>query len=255
MSDLQPVINQVHYPGVGDVDDCAVIATFWTARAGGYVAPLPTVAAFREAAGRPDQPGPTGLNNDQVWAGVTGTALRTLRGAKYAGPWGPLSGTIRGGAPASLAVLSSVLPAKYRFGFLGAHRIGVQYHAGRFYLANPLAPEGSTPLPIAESYLAAAALAVGVGRAYAVTFPPTPVLHHVLISAHAPVRIATLSAQGCVASWSTHRWGPRPSSARCSARFTLPACSNPSRRSTVVKVASGAFKGKIVHIGTGVTSR
>lgn len=173
---LYGVINQAVYPLTRDVDDCAVIGTFWASRAAGYRGSLPTVPEFRLAAGNPDDPGVAdGLTNAQVWAGVRGTALRHLSPVRWdangqGSDWAGLMALIRLGYVASLAVLSSKLPANLRFGFDGWHRVGIAWDDGRLYLANPLAPQGSAPLPIGEGALQAAAMPFG-GSPEAVLFP------------------------------------------------------------------------------------
>lgn len=169
---LWPIITQVGYPGAGDIDDCAIVATFWAARAAGYTGSLPTVAEFRAAAGVPDKPGPTGLLNTQVWRGVQGTVLATLHPIMRAmQPWDVFADALKRGEIASVALDSSKLPSSLRYGFLGAHRVGLAWR-NRWLLANPLGPDQSAPLPIAEDTLKAAILANGGGFVYAVTFPP-----------------------------------------------------------------------------------
>ena len=170
---IYPVISQVTYPLVGDVDDCSVVSTFWAARDAGYAGRLPTVPEFRRAAGVPDRPGPSGIDNYHVWLGVQGTALRDLRGTLWNAKWEPFALAVKGGASASLATLSSKLPPYLRFGFNGAHRVGVAWDGATFMVANPLAPGGSAPLPCPEATLKAAAYAVSAGYALAVTFPST----------------------------------------------------------------------------------
>lgn len=172
MSALEPVINQVGYPGVGDVDDCAVIATFWAARASGYSGSLPSVAAFRSAAGRPDRPGPTGITNGAVWRGVNGTSLRTLKAKIFEGPWLMFRSVVRAGMIASVAIDSSRIPTSLQYGFRGMHRVGVSWEDGQWYLANPLAPSGSRPRTIAEDRVHAASTSAGGGAVLAVVFPP-----------------------------------------------------------------------------------
>jgi hypothetical protein len=168
---IYPVINQVTYPLVGDIDDCTVIATFWAARNAGYTGSLPTVPAFRNAAGEPDVPGANGLTNDQVWRGVEGTILRTLNGTKCEAIWWSYVADVKRGASSSLAVMSRLLPANLRFGFLGPHRIGVAFDGSHLVVANPLAPGGSAPLPCSEESLKLAATGLGVGYVLAVNFP------------------------------------------------------------------------------------
>lgn len=172
ISPLPGIYNQASWPGAGDVDDCAVIATFWAGRASGYTGSLPTIAAFRAAAGRPDAPGPTGLTNTQVWRGVQGTVLGTLHPILRAfQPWDVFAAAMKRGEIASVGLDSSKLPATLRYNFLGQHRVGLAWR-DRWMIANPLGPDHSAPLPIDEDALRTAILANGGGFVYAVTFPP-----------------------------------------------------------------------------------
>lgn len=155
---LYPAISQRTYPGVGDIDDCTVIATFWAARAAGFSGPLPTVAEFRAAAGRPDTAGATGLTVDNIAKGVAGTALDALDWQRITGSWDPFAALIRAGHMASLMVLSSKLPAP--LGFAGLHQVGLGWDGG-FRIANPLAPDHSAPAPITEAAIKGAVLATG----------------------------------------------------------------------------------------------
>jgi len=153
------VYNQVHWPGVGDVDDCWVISTFWVLVAAGILTrdQLPSVHAFRDAAGVPDKPGPTGGSNAEIVRALN--KLTPEAGARLFS--GNLSGfvhTLKSGYIASLAVNSMYLPSYLRFGFKGRHQIAVVYQNGKLYVMNPLAKEGSSLLQISQVDLALAAI-------------------------------------------------------------------------------------------------
>lgn len=67
------------------------------------------------------------------------------------------------------------------------------------------------------------------------------------------IRYATLSAtRKCIAAWTYRTWSGLPSSAPCEAPVTRPGCS--SGAATTALVTAGAFAGKHVWIGGGVTS-
>jgi hypothetical protein len=156
-----PNISQVYYFGVGDIDECSIIASFWAARQAGFTGRLPTIRQFRTAAGVPDRPGPTGLTNAQVYQGLTRTGMSA--GAAILGrgtTWSDFTSKMSAGVSASVALLSAALPVGYRYGFQGAHRVGLTWDKGQWYIANPLAPEGSGPQAISEQALKRAVLAM-----------------------------------------------------------------------------------------------
>lgn len=166
------VLNQV-IRDPGDADDCWVVATFWAARASDPGVRIPSIDAFRRAAGKPDRPGSQGGNLDdimrgcrEIWPGLAVT--------RYRGAWEAFAGLVRGGRPASLAVLSSKLPARLRYGFLFPHQIGVAWDGAAFVVANPLAPEGSAPQRIDAPTLRAAAEALLSTREVLAAVFPAP---------------------------------------------------------------------------------
>jgi hypothetical protein len=138
------VFNQVHWVGVGDVDECWIIATFWALVASGGVEreKLPSIEAFRKAAGRPDRPGPTGGNNYLILK-----ALKRLEpgidARLYVGGASGFTNMLKRGYIASLSVNSKYLPPNLQYGFKGAHQISVYFQGGKYYVMNPLAKEGS----------------------------------------------------------------------------------------------------------------
>jgi hypothetical protein len=163
------VLNQKLYPGAGDVDDCWVVATCWAARIAG-VRDLPTVTEFRAAANKPDKPGATGGSLTDIMRAV-GVLWPDLGVVKYQSTnWDAFALALRRGKVASLGVLSSLLPAGLRFGFGGAHQVGVLFEGG-YLVANPLAPQGSEPIPISETALRASARGLAQGWILAALFP------------------------------------------------------------------------------------
>jgi hypothetical protein len=157
---LLPVLSQRIYKGAGDVDDCWVVATAWAYKAscrGASGLALPSITRFRQAAGDPDDGYRDGGTLSEIMRGCE-RMWPTVPVIRYASTnWTTFVGYLRQGRPASLAVLSSRLPSHMRFGFYGAHQVGVQYHDGSYYVANPLAPNGSTPQRITASALRYAA--------------------------------------------------------------------------------------------------
>lgn len=169
---LPPVISQLNYPGAGDTDDCWCVATIWAALAADPSIRKPTVPEFRAAAHNPDLPGPTGGNLSQiVHASVALWPQLTVQ-AYSSTDWFGFSDKVRAGWIASLAVQSSALPAELRFGFLGAHQIGVAFDTGALMVMNPLARNGAALLPITELNLRSAARAVLNGWVTAALFQP-----------------------------------------------------------------------------------
>lgn len=172
MTTLPPVISQVTYPEAGDVDDCFAVATIWAATAADPSARRPGMTEFRAAAGNPDKPGPTGGNLDNIMSAVRGIWPELTVMSYRSRSWLGFVAALTAGKIASLAVLSSELPAPLRFGFGGSHQVGVICQADRLWLANPLARDGAAPLPITEAELRRAAEAVAGGEIQAALFTP-----------------------------------------------------------------------------------
>jgi hypothetical protein len=181
------VFSQISWYGVGDIDECWIIATYWALVATGVMTreQLPSIAEFREAAGRPDKPGASGGNNYVIMK-----ALKTMApdadASLFIGGMANFTKQLKLGYVASLSVLSGALPAYLRFGFSGAHQVSVYYKAGKFYVANPLAKEGSGLLQISAADLAKAAGALfGDGLLHAVLIkagevkPPKSYMKHI----------------------------------------------------------------------------
>jgi hypothetical protein len=165
------VYNQINWPGVGDTDDCWVIATFWALVAGGIVdeAHIPSVKAFRAAAGVPDVYGrKDGGSNQQILKALN--KILPQAGAKYySGTGTGMQTKLKGGYIVSLAVNSALLPSYLQFGFKGSHQIAVIYQGGKYYVMNPLARQGSALLEITASALYKAAYGfLGDGKAHGV---------------------------------------------------------------------------------------
>ncbi len=174
MAKWPKVRSQIGFPGAGNVDDCWVVATVWAATAFREDIHQPDVPEFRRHAGDPDDPNHAdGGSLDEMVRGARGV-WPGVRVERYDGAWTGLRDRVKTGRPASLAVRASHLPSSMRFGFTGAHQIGVGWDADRttFVVANPLAPEGSKPKAIDAAVLRDAAKAMPFGgRVQATIFP------------------------------------------------------------------------------------
>lgn len=80
---------------------------------------------------------------------------------------------------------------------------------------------------------------------------PRPRVYTLQVAAGARVTSYALAPQGCLTGTQVKVWGPRPSSAGCSAAAVKTGCS--SGQATVVCVPRGAFAGRWVRLGEGVT--
>ncbi len=173
MRQILPVMNQALFPGAGDIDDCWVVATIWAAKVADPSIEVPDIPTFRMAALSPNVDGvDNGGNNDRI-----------TRGAEKLWPhlplidfrlngWGKLMGHLKAGRPVSLGLIAGKLKPGHRFGFHGAHQVGVVWDGVELRVMNPLAVRGSQPHSIGEAELRAAALALDQTHFRAVVFPP-----------------------------------------------------------------------------------
>lgn len=172
---VYPVISQKLYPGVGDIDDCWVVATVWAARGADRCSVKPSIKAFRAAAGNPDDPyRADGGNIYQITQAVPKIWPLAKFTRMVSQDWSYFMGHLNAGDYITAALLASQLPTRLQFGFRGPHQVGLVKSAGTIYLMNPLAPEGSQPLPIAEATLRSAMRAVANGWLLAGAFKRQP---------------------------------------------------------------------------------
>lgn len=155
-----PGVYTQRTPEAGDLDECWVYATIWAAVAADPGARVPTCTEFRKAAGDPDDGFMDGGSLDEIarasaviWPHITQLRVE----GKGDLTWDILSNHLAQGRPASLAVDSGDLPLRLRFGFYGSHQIGVRRQDASVYVANPLAAQGSAPLPATEAEVRKAA--------------------------------------------------------------------------------------------------
>ena len=140
-----PVLSQRTFPGVGDIDDCWVIATIWAAAASHPTIAYPTVTTFRRFAGVPDLPGPSGGNIWDVNKGADGCWPNLPNYLVVASSFDTIKEHLKAGRPGSAAVDSSALPSRLRYNFYGGHQIGIQLIGTSLYAMNPLAVNGAAP--------------------------------------------------------------------------------------------------------------
>ena len=171
---IRQTFSQRTWPKVGDLDDCWLVSAIQCAHAVAPWLPLLDATEFRAHAGRPDRPGHVdGGNVDVILAGMRSAwpalaALSTpLRGSWS---WDRVLAAIKSGRPATVCVMSSKLAHGY--GHTGAHQVTYFHEPGvGLRVANPLAPDRSTPTRIATAAARDAAFAYGNGKVFAILFP------------------------------------------------------------------------------------
>lgn len=167
-------LNQKVYPGVGDIDDCWVVATIWAIRNKTHQSQnLPNCKTYRAAAGDPDDGYKDGGTIDEITQ-ANNRLYPNVADIKYTKQygWAGFVGYLNKGYTASLAVRSAYLPRAQRYGFLGTHQIAVYKSAGKFYIMNPLQPKGSAPTVISETALKTATYKFANGWVMASLIPP-----------------------------------------------------------------------------------
>lgn len=147
--------------------------------------------------------------------------------------------------------VGGVLPAFDRA--VGGHAIlAVGWNATGLRLRNSWGADwgqgGEATLPWAQvGHLREAWKAVDV-----VEPKPAPKSCRIRVAAGATVRMASLSASGCISGWTSRKWGPRASGAPCRQPVVKRGCVR--GQATVAYVTAGVFKGRWVRIGQGVTA-
>ena len=173
-----PVLSQRTYPGVGDIDDCWAIATIWAAASSKPTIAYPTVTTFRQKAGKPDLPGPTGGNIFDCNQGADGCWPTLPNYLEVTASWSEITDRINAHQPGSISLHSAYLPSRLRYNFYGTHQVGVHRTSrlGPIYCMNPLAPANTTPGTISWSELKNAMyhLIPGASQPYRALFFPKP---------------------------------------------------------------------------------
>ena len=167
------VFSQTTWPGIGDIDDCWVLASLQAVHA---VAPwlrLPGVKKFREEANRPDSPTHPDPGDEHDMA----RALRRLYPdlpieVVAGGDFPEFAAKVESGRPAALIVRSSDLPDDLQHGFKEIHAITVAFDDELgWVVANPLAKAHSKPEQIKKNALAKAIDGFDKKRVHAVLMP------------------------------------------------------------------------------------
>jgi hypothetical protein len=203
LKSILPVMNQALFPGAGDVDDCWVVATIWAAKVADPNIDVPDIPTFRAAAQSPNADGvANGGNNDRIVKGVTKLWPHLGVIDFRLNDWDKLMRHVEAGRPVSLGLLAGKLATGHRFGFNGAHQVGVLWDGTRIRVMNPLAVRGSQPHAISETELRPAALALDTSHFRAVVFPaPTQEVDMRLFFTGPSIGQAVMRPQGGLA-WS-----------------------------------------------------
>lgn len=153
---MLPVFSQRTYPGVGDIDDCWVIATIWAAADSRPTIKRPTVRTFRDFAGIPDhQNAADGGNIDACNRGADGCWPKLPNVVVKASSWQSARTYLYSGRPCSVSTDSSHMSAAHRFNFFGKHQVGIVHDGKALRLMNPLNVEGRPLQTISEAELKA----------------------------------------------------------------------------------------------------
>jgi hypothetical protein len=166
MALIKKVLSQRIFEGVGDIDDCWVVATVQAALAANPGARKPSAPEFRKLAGDPDDGITDGGSFHEITRTWPNLKMIAIRGARFS----EFSDLAHQGGAASLAIKSALLPSKMRFGFNGLHQVAVEFDGG-WKLANPLAEQDSAPIPITEAELRKAIGGFSKNGVFAVFFP------------------------------------------------------------------------------------
>ncbi len=149
------VFSQTTWPGIGDVDDCWVLASMQAVHAVAPWLKLPGVKRFREEANRPDSPNRPDPGDEHDMARALGRLypdlpIEVVDGGDFDG----FADEVRSGRPAALIVGSKQLPNELQFGFKDIHAITVAFDDELgFVVANPLAKAHAKPIPIEKEDL------------------------------------------------------------------------------------------------------
>lgn len=192
------VLGQAFWPGAGDVDDCWAVSDLQGVAAVAPWLQLVTIPKYREAADRPDLPGPSGGRIQdsakalrKLYPGLGFAAYQdaTSSGAGLRfSDWLPM---LKGGRPSSVEIVAGSLPARLRHGFAGLHRVLVFWDPqDGWRILDPLAAPHSRAEKIEGLELEAAVRAVGTS-VHAIVFatPAEAFRTHPLLAAE--VALAT----------------------------------------------------------------
>ena len=150
------VFSQKAWPGIGDVDDCWVLASLQAVHTVAPWLKLPGVKVFREKAEVPDTPGQLDVGDEHdmkrgLDALYPNLGVELVDGMSFQ----EFVERVRSGRPAAVVVKAGDLPAALQFGYEGIHAITVAFddETGNLLIADPLAKPHSKPVPIPQPAL------------------------------------------------------------------------------------------------------
>src|SRR5687768_13980685 len=149
------VFSQTTWPGIGDIDDCWVLASMQAVHAVAPWLKLPGVKRFRAEANRPDSPNRPDPGDEHDMARALRRLYPDLRiEVVDGGDFSDFAAKVESGRPAALIVRSSALPDDLQHGFKEIHAITVAFDDELgWVVANPLAKAHSKPEPIQKKAL------------------------------------------------------------------------------------------------------
>lgn len=150
------VFSQRDWPGIGDIDDCWVLASLQAVHTVAPWLKLPGVKFFREKANKPDVQGQLDVGDEHDMARGLEALYPTLEIEVVDGmPFSQFADLVKSGRPAALVVKAGDLPAAMQTTYKGIHAITVAFDDEKqeWLVADPLARAHSKPVPIARADL------------------------------------------------------------------------------------------------------
>ena len=150
------VFSQTSWPGIGDVDDCWVLASLQAVHTVAPWLKLPGVRVFREKAGVPDVAGQLDVGDEEDMKRGLDALYPTLGHELVQGmPFQDFVEKLRSGRPAAVIIKAGDLPAALQHVYQGIHAVTVAFddETGEILMADPLAKAHSKPVPITQPAL------------------------------------------------------------------------------------------------------
>lgn len=150
------VFSQRDWPGIGDVDDCWVLASLQAVHTVAPWLKLPGVKVFRDRAGVLDVPGQLDVGDEHDMKRGLDALYPTLGLEILDGmPFSEFVGKLRSGRPAAVIIKAGDLPDELQTTYKGIHAVTVAFddETGAILMADPLARAHSKPVPIAQPAL------------------------------------------------------------------------------------------------------
>jgi hypothetical protein len=150
------VFSQRMWPGIGDIDDCWVLASLQAVHTVAPWLPLPGVKVFRAKANKPDVPGVMNPGDEHDMKRGLDALYPDLATELVDGmPFPTFVEQVKSGRPAALIIRAGDLPPDMQLGLPGIHAICVAFddETDGFLVADPLAKAHSKPVPISQPAL------------------------------------------------------------------------------------------------------